>query len=101
VLARQSPNTRPAVIAATIWRSCAPSCSGQQKSAGQVAFHGAVAYKASKHGVLGLTKVVANEYVAHGVRCNAVGSGVVQTQMLEDSFCHRLTDEKSVERIFV
>jgi NAD(P)-dependent dehydrogenase (short-subunit alcohol dehydrogenase family) len=39
------------------------------------------AYTAAKHGVLGLTRVIAKEYGAQGIRCNAVSPGVVDTPL--------------------
>jgi NAD(P)-dependent dehydrogenase (short-subunit alcohol dehydrogenase family) len=40
------------------------------------------AYAASKHGVLGLTRVVALEVAASGVTCNAICPGYVDTDMV-------------------
>lgn len=45
-----------------------------------------VAYCASKHGVVGLTKAAAAEYAAKGVRINCVCPGVIGTPMADGSF---------------
>lgn len=42
------------------------------------------AYAASKHGILGLTKSTALEYVSKGIRINAVCPGMVDTPMKND-----------------
>jgi NAD(P)-dependent dehydrogenase (short-subunit alcohol dehydrogenase family) len=42
---------------------------------------GTAAYLATKHGVIGLTKTVALEYRAQGIRCNAVCPTYVQTPL--------------------
>jgi 3-oxoacyl-[acyl-carrier protein] reductase len=44
---------------------------------------GASAYNASKWGLIGLTKCLAEELRGHGVQCLAVSPGSVDTQMLE------------------
>ncbi len=43
---------------------------------------GMAAYAASKHGVLGLTKVASSEVAGRGVRVNAICPGPVETQMM-------------------
>ncbi len=40
-------------------------------------------YAASKAGLIGLTKSVAKEYAAKGIRCNAVAPGFIRTDMTE------------------
>jgi len=47
-----------------------------------------VAYHASKHGVVGLTKAAAMEYAAKGIRINAVCPAVVETAMADRAFFH-------------
>jgi len=49
--------------------------------AGQIAFPGVPGYVAAKHGVVGLTKTVAVEYGARGIRCNAIAPGFIETPM--------------------
>jgi NAD(P)-dependent dehydrogenase (short-subunit alcohol dehydrogenase family) len=55
-----------------------------------------VAYYASKHGVIGLTKAAAIEYAAKGVRINAVCPAVVETAMADRAFFH---DREITERV--
>lgn len=42
-----------------------------------------VAYYASKHGVVGMTKAAALEYAAQGLRINAVCPAIIETPMVE------------------
>lgn len=53
------------------------SVSGIMGNAGQAN------YSASKAGLIGLTKSVAKEYAAKGIRCNAVAPGFIRTDMTE------------------
>ncbi|MES2169166.1 MAG: SDR family oxidoreductase, partial [Actinomycetota bacterium] len=44
---------------------------------------GGAAYVSSKHGILGLSRVIASQYAAEQIRCNVVAPGGVNTPMLE------------------
>ena len=41
------------------------------------------AYTASKHGVAGLTKILANEWAARGINVNAIAPGYIETNNTE------------------
>lgn len=60
------------------------------------------AYVAAKHGIAGLTKVVALEGAEHGVRCNAICPGYVFTPLVEsqiaDTAKSRGITEEEVKR---
>jgi NAD(P)-dependent dehydrogenase (short-subunit alcohol dehydrogenase family) len=49
--------------------------------AGLIGIADRVAYNASKHGLIGMTRTLAVEWGGRGVRCNAVCPGWVKTQM--------------------
>src|SRR5262249_4399224 len=51
--------------------------------AGLIGFPNMAPYFASKHAVIGLTKVAALEYSAKGVRINAVNPAVIDTEMVD------------------
>ncbi|MBE8716688.1 SDR family NAD(P)-dependent oxidoreductase [Cellvibrio polysaccharolyticus] len=50
---------------------------------GQVGFANSPAYVAAKHGVVGLTRTIALEYAAKGIRANSVGPAFINTPLLE------------------
>ena len=54
--------------------------------AGQIGFGGIPGYVAGKHGVIGLTRSVAVEYGAKGIRCNAIAPGFIETPMTAPVF---------------
>lgn len=53
-------------------------------TAASLAFKNRVAYNASKAGVVMLTKSIAVELGTHGIRCNAVAPGVIETPLNAD-----------------
>ena len=46
---------------------------------------GSTAYCASKHGVVGITRVASKDYGAKGIRINAVAPGYIWTPMMENA----------------
>ena len=66
---------------------------------GLVASAHKVAYVAAKHGMLGLTKVVALETATSGITCNAICPGWVLTPLVQKQIDDRAAGEKiSVEK---
>ena len=54
-------------------------------------------YGTTKAAVIGLTKSVASDFVKHGIRCNAVCPGTVQTPSLDDRIAANAAAAGSVE----
>jgi 3-hydroxybutyrate dehydrogenase len=66
---------------------------------GLVASPEKAAYVAAKHGVVGLTKVVALETATTGITCNAICPGWVLTPLVEKQIKDRASGEKiSIEK---
>jgi 2-keto-3-deoxy-L-fuconate dehydrogenase len=57
------------------------------------------AYGATKAAVIGLTKTVAKDFVKHGVRCNAICPGTVDTPSLQARL-HAYGDYEKTRREF-
>lgn len=62
------------------------------------------AYGAAKGGVIGLTKAVAADYVANGIRCNSVCPGTVDSPSLReriDALAETMGDPEKAYRFFI
>jgi 2-keto-3-deoxy-L-fuconate dehydrogenase len=58
------------------------------------------AYGTTKAAVIGLTKSVAADFVAKGIRCNAIGPGTVETPSLHDRMA-QMGDIEEARKMFV
>ncbi|HUB85124.1 MAG TPA: glucose 1-dehydrogenase [Rhizomicrobium sp.] len=56
--------------------------------AGLISFACSPGYVAAKHGIIGLTKSICNEYAAQGIRCNCVAPGFIETPAFAEDFRH-------------
>lgn len=64
------------------------------------------AYVAAKHGIIGLTKVLALEGASLGITCNAICPGYVRTPLVEGQIAdqarsHGMTEEEVVEKVML
>ncbi|GII96537.1 SDR family NAD(P)-dependent oxidoreductase [Sinosporangium siamense] len=59
---------------------------------------GRVAYCTSKAGVVTMTKVLALEWAAHGIRVNCVSPGYTRTRMVQDALNAGHLDERAILR---
>ncbi|HXI87284.1 MAG TPA: 3-hydroxybutyrate dehydrogenase, partial [Parvularculaceae bacterium] len=64
------------------------------------------AYVAAKHGIVGLTKVVALEGAEHGVTCNAICPGYVKTPLVEAQIpdqakANHMSEDEVVQKVML
>jgi NAD(P)-dependent dehydrogenase (short-subunit alcohol dehydrogenase family) len=69
--------------------------------AGLIGISDRVAYNASKHGLMGMTRTMAAEWGGRGVRCNAVCPGWVKTEMdaADQASSGAYTDNDIIDRV--
>ncbi|WP_018476251.1 3-hydroxybutyrate dehydrogenase [Pontibacter roseus] len=65
-----------------------------------------VAYVAAKHGVAGITKVLALEGAPHGITCNAICPGYVRTplvdaQIADQARAHQMSEADVIEKVML
>ncbi|PKV67326.1 3-hydroxybutyrate dehydrogenase [Pontibacter ramchanderi] len=65
-----------------------------------------VAYVAAKHGVAGITKVLALEGAPHGITCNAICPGYVRTPLVEAQIsdqarAHQMSETEVIEKVML
>jgi NAD(P)-dependent dehydrogenase (short-subunit alcohol dehydrogenase family) len=65
---------------------------------GHVGVPGRSAYCTAKHGLVGLTKVLATEWAEHGVRVVSVDPGVVMTELVEGNVARGAISVDALER---
>ena len=58
--------------------------------AGTKGLGGLASYTAAKHGVVGLMKVLANEYGQHGIRVNTIHPNAIATEMVQNETLYRM-----------
>lgn len=58
-----------------------------------------VAYGATKAAVIGLTKAIAADYVANGIRCNALCPGTTETPSLGERIAAQTTQDRDLETV--
>ncbi|MFD2333542.1 3-hydroxybutyrate dehydrogenase [Cohnella sp. GCM10020058] len=73
---------------------------------GVVGFAGKAAYNSAKHGVIGLTKVVALETATDGITVNALCPGYVDTALVRNQLAdlarlHGVTEEEALEKVLL
>ena len=69
--------------------------------AGHVGFNTTAHYCASKHGIIGLTKVAALENADHNIRVNSISPLAVETPQLRESFAFQKVTYEEAAKNFV